>query len=525
MYIVLCAIHLIMYIMLHTVCTALEVYGKILIERSVSHYSYSSIYRTSTNCLNCLLKKCSFRIMRGTTAGHNGKRTARRQRYRIPRLYLSETKSKSDEITELRMEETHTERLARVRSEFTPAQLLCLRMEFNHFDDDGSKTIDRNELRKIVKSMGGHHVKDSDIDSIFQKIDTDNSGDIDWMEYLSMMLRLREGEADKEVSQFMERDPIILIVLQSKEASAFVDGMVCAAAEAARFKVKVCSVQSAKAGLSFMMNLPPGRRVCMIICDFEMHPFDGRWFLQQLKANVFFAPPCIFLTSNHLNSKLHKPEGSERIIHMLDLEQHDLMLMITRFCAPKRKKSRDKCKESADGKKKERIGNGGIAYKPSIPRKESIFAFTSTNRWKGSYSDVRPETVETFLKNTGGDAPRVIKLNSPRFRKSPPKQSWLDDCSTKKTVGSRILRTAGANATLKKSKLKYGHHLEGELESLIKTGRRGFPMTVGKGEEHFKLESNNTVKVDASIQLQLPIPKSPRPTIFDLASHSPRNKF
>ena len=63
-------------------------------------------------------------------------------------LYLpppKKIKMNTKSITDSR--ETMKQRIHRVQSKFTAAQLLCLRMEFNAFDIDASNTIDLNELR------------------------------------------------------------------------------------------------------------------------------------------------------------------------------------------------------------------------------------------------------------------------------------------------------------------------------------------------------------------------------------------
>ena len=108
----------------------------------------------------------------------------------IPPLYLPRPKDEPPQIKEshAQLGESLPQRIQRVQNQFTAAQLLCLRMEFNAFDVDSSNTIDREELRAIVDSLGGHHVTDDELVGLMDSIDEDKSGEVDWIEYLNMML-------------------------------------------------------------------------------------------------------------------------------------------------------------------------------------------------------------------------------------------------------------------------------------------------------------------------------------------------
>ena len=331
---------------------------------------------------------------------------------------------------------------------------------------------------------------------------------------------------------------------------------------------------NAEKGLHFVRNLPPGRIIAMILCAYEMYPYDGTWFLKQLRKRSLLVPPCYFLTSNDINSKLHKPAGSEKIIHLLSLEQHDLLLMIVRHCASKIRKPKNKLnlhkleeKQLEDHQRQEsddvhknknkgkRIGNGGIAYKPSKPRDPSQFAYASLNRWKGNFSEVTPETVTRVLEQNGAEQPRVIPVNSPRFQKSQRRPSWYNkehdnkrnhDLSKGKSGRNRrsrrtVLQNAGATAALKSPRLVHGIDLNVHLDKLVETGRRGWQMARGKGtylpqtsslsvdqrneqaEDTAKMNENRSVEFESSVPRLTLV--SPRPSIADLAQHTPRNKF
>ena len=202
----------------------------------------------------------------------------------IPPLYLAPPKNKTAEIVKVRADETLAQRLKRIQSRFSAAQLLCLRMEFNYFDANASSTIDKNELRKIVDSMGGEHIRDDDMRELMDTIDEDKSGEVDWIEYLNVMLKLNAGEADSTVAEFMKRDPIVLLVHQSKQTATYVRKLLYAAAKEAGVKVHVVQAYDAEAGLRFVNNLPPGRRISMVLCAYEMIPHHGIWFLKRLRT-------------------------------------------------------------------------------------------------------------------------------------------------------------------------------------------------------------------------------------------------
>ena len=63
-----------------------------------------------------------------------------------------------------------------------------VREEFDKIDTDKSGKIERNELKAILekmsKKMGGHPVKDEELDDIFKGFDKDNDGKITFDEIM-----------------------------------------------------------------------------------------------------------------------------------------------------------------------------------------------------------------------------------------------------------------------------------------------------------------------------------------------------
>merc|ERR1712176_1310215 len=61
-----------------------------------------------------------------------------------------------------------------------------LRDAFAVFDADGSGTISRNELKKLMKSLG-QSLSNEELDAMMDEVDSDRSGEIDFAEFKAMM--------------------------------------------------------------------------------------------------------------------------------------------------------------------------------------------------------------------------------------------------------------------------------------------------------------------------------------------------
>ena len=66
-----------------------------------------------------------------------------------------------------------------------------LKDAFAVFDADGSGTISRSELKKLMKSLG-QKLSDAELDAMMDEVDTDGNGEIDFKEFKSMMVRIPE---------------------------------------------------------------------------------------------------------------------------------------------------------------------------------------------------------------------------------------------------------------------------------------------------------------------------------------------
>jgi hypothetical protein len=443
-------------------------------------------------------------------------------------LYLpppKKIKMNTKSITDSR--ETMKQRIHRVQSKFTAAQLLCLRMEFNAFDIDASNTIDLNELRSIIDSLGGKHIKNSELRKLMNTIDEDQSGEVDWIEYLDMMLALQNGSADQSVSDFLTRHPIVLLVYPDKQPARYLRTMLYKAGKEANIDIHVVQAFSAQGALTFLKQLPPGRKVSMILSSFEMYPHDGRKMYRYMKRNLFWTPPIYFLTNSYASSKLHKPEGCEKILLMLEVEQHEVMLIVIRHCSTKKKNTnlmsahmRGLMHAHSDIRhendvahrvhKKNRIGNRGIAFKPSRPRDKTNFAFVSSTRWKGAFDSVSPRVFHEVLSKCGGESPRLIPVS--------PRGTVGSIHVGKRRNNSRFRRGGGNN--------NFGTMVSG-LNKSVDNGVVSGGSEIVESDDICNNDTAYQFKFDLTRKLEeismsrilppiSPMVKSPRPTIHDL---------
>ena len=61
-----------------------------------------------------------------------------------------------------------------------------LRDAFAVFDADGSGSISRDELKKLMRNLG-QSLSDAELDAMMDEVDTDGNGEIDFEEFKSMM--------------------------------------------------------------------------------------------------------------------------------------------------------------------------------------------------------------------------------------------------------------------------------------------------------------------------------------------------
>jgi calmodulin len=63
-----------------------------------------------------------------------------------------------------------------------------LKDAFKVFDSDGSGSISKSEVKKLLKQLG-QNLSDAELDAMMDEVDTDGNGEIDFEEFKSMMVR------------------------------------------------------------------------------------------------------------------------------------------------------------------------------------------------------------------------------------------------------------------------------------------------------------------------------------------------
>jgi len=78
-------------------------------------------------------------------------------------------------------------------NEFSESDILAFAQVFRRFDLDGSNSIDSRELALVFKTMG-QGCDEKTVKQILQEEDADNSGEIEWTEFLTIMRNVYAGK-------------------------------------------------------------------------------------------------------------------------------------------------------------------------------------------------------------------------------------------------------------------------------------------------------------------------------------------
>jgi plastin-1 len=79
---------------------------------------------------------------------------------------------------------------------FTEDELKEFQMHFDSFDANGDGTIDADELIKILKDLGEKHDVPT-VRSLIKEVDTNNSGKVEFNEFLAVIASIRSGTSGK----------------------------------------------------------------------------------------------------------------------------------------------------------------------------------------------------------------------------------------------------------------------------------------------------------------------------------------
>ncbi|MFZ4525687.1 MAG: bacteriohemerythrin [Chlorobium sp.] len=89
---------------------------------------------------------------------------------------------------------------AQILGSFSAKQIAEFRKQFNVFDEDKDGHIEHAELKKLVSSLK-MNVSDAEISEMTSQCDFDNSGTIEFDEFLQMVFALHFGEGSKSFAQ------------------------------------------------------------------------------------------------------------------------------------------------------------------------------------------------------------------------------------------------------------------------------------------------------------------------------------
>ena len=77
---------------------------------------------------------------------------------------------------------------AKMSENLTEQQLADYKIAFSHFDKNDDGFISTDELRQVIEELG-HTATDAELNAMIQEMDDDNSGAIDFAEFLALMAR------------------------------------------------------------------------------------------------------------------------------------------------------------------------------------------------------------------------------------------------------------------------------------------------------------------------------------------------
>ena len=85
-----------------------------------------------------------------------------------------------------------------IEAQFSMKELFQFRKRFLYLDTDGSGALDLKEIQQLMASTG-HVTGDTGVSTrkvrkLFKKLDKDQSGELEWEEYLQMCLQLKAGK-------------------------------------------------------------------------------------------------------------------------------------------------------------------------------------------------------------------------------------------------------------------------------------------------------------------------------------------
>ena len=165
------------------------------------------------------------------------------------------------------------------------------------------------------------------------EIDNDASGEIDWMEYLELMVSLKNGTECNTVRNLLARPPIILIVDRNKMARARVIALFKSQIKEAELSLGEMSKElspeflessSGRDAIAKYESLPPGRRIAIMLVNHElMDSMSGLQLLQDLSRRVILPPPAFLFIPKGRVPRGHKPEQIKEVLDLFSFDEKE----------------------------------------------------------------------------------------------------------------------------------------------------------------------------------------------------------
>jgi hypothetical protein len=334
---------------------------------------------------------------------------------------------------------------------FTTSELVALRFEFNRFDVDNSNTIDKDELRQVVKNLsGGVELTDQQLTELMDEVDDDCSGEIDWEEYLELIINLRTGRGLRSgaVSGLLSRPPLVLVVEAELGHRSFVKRLLkevkLDSQTIPQGKIEVVDYKSAEEALEFMRELPPSRKCHFCICD--THGVLADKFCHQLQTECLVPPPVIyFSTEKHTGDPV--PHLVQQHVLKEEFDLRTAERLIETFCRPDHvrddedelttKSGRLKKKGMIGGRSRQGHSHSGagrtfrkkntINVKTRLVRAPKSFA---KDRFTGSLSALSPRALAQLAVVGGAgnqESPRIFHVDPKAIEIEAAEQQRLID--------------------------------------------------------------------------------------------------
>lgn len=113
---------------------------------------------------------------------------------------------------------------------FTEKELETFKKEFASFDQNGDGHIDANEVQAVLKNLGMFKSVEQ-VKSLIKEVDKNNNGTVEWVEFLDIVLNVKEGRESAFTQVYTKQRDLIQIKTASGGTHSFAEEEMAAFAE------------------------------------------------------------------------------------------------------------------------------------------------------------------------------------------------------------------------------------------------------------------------------------------------------